>query len=430
MPGSSTMNRIRRYVGEHEFARHFLTLFSGSAIAQAIPIAASVVLTRLYEPADYGVLALYTSIVSAIATMAAWRYDVAIVLPRSDAEGRGLVRLSSRLVTVTAVVLTLVMLPLAGPIAQWLDAPALQPWLYLAGLNILVLGHIQIYISWLNRRKSYATMSGNRMLQAVGTTGTQLAAGFAGAGAPGLIGGTFVGPALGLALLARRARPEPGAAPAETAGLLRRYWRMPVLNGPTALIDAFRLNGINVLIGRIFGNALLGQFSLAWRTVQAPLTLVNGALSQIYYQRFATTERGGMRALAWWCVSRSTLLGVVPFAALFFLAEPAFAFVFGEQWRLAGRLAELLVPWLYLNFITSPLSTVFLVVERQGVSLAFSVIYMAVPLLTLLLAEGGIEAVVTLIAIEMAGLLVVFIGLALWVAGEWDKRAQRTAAAH
>ncbi|GAA1629024.1 oligosaccharide flippase family protein [Georgenia ruanii] len=420
-------------MSEHEFVRHFLTLLSGSAIAQAIPIAASVVLTRLYSPADYGVLALYTSVITAVVTIAAWRYDVAIVLPRTDAEARALMRLASRLVTATAAVVTVLMVALGGHVAEWLGAPGLAPWLYVAGLNIWILGQTQIYISWLNRRKSYATMSGSRLLQSAGTSGTQLAAGFARAGTPGLIGGTFVGQIIGLALLARRSRPEPGeprrGTRAETTGLARKYWRMPVLNGPTALIDAFRLNGINILIGRVFGNALLGQFSLAWRTVQAPLTLVNGALSQIYYQKFATTERGGMGTLTVWCVTRSAAFGVVPFAALFFVAEPAFGFVFGEQWRVAGRLAELLVPWLYLNFITSPLSTVFLVVERQAVSLVFSVAYMAAPLLTLLLVDASLERVVLLISLEMAALLVVFIGLALWVARDWDRRASRPAPA-
>jgi O-antigen/teichoic acid export membrane protein len=58
-------------------------------------------------------------------------------------------------------------------------------------------------------------------------------------------------------------------------------------------------------------------------------------------------------------------LSVVPFGIIFFWGEELFAFVFGESWRFSGRLSEIMAPWLMLNFITSPLSTLPLVLNRQ-----------------------------------------------------------------
>ena len=42
-----------------------------------------------------------------------------------------------------------------------------------------------------------------------------------------------------------------------------------------------------------------------------------------------------------------------------------FAFVFGAEWREAGILSEIMAPWLMFKFITSPLSTLPIVVEKQ-----------------------------------------------------------------
>ena len=64
-----------------KFAKNVLTLLTGSTIAQAIPIAVSPILTRLYTPEDFGILALFLAIVSFIAIVFTGQYESAIILP-------------------------------------------------------------------------------------------------------------------------------------------------------------------------------------------------------------------------------------------------------------------------------------------------------------------------------------------------------------
>ncbi|MFM7683907.1 MAG: hypothetical protein ACKO7P_14370, partial [Bacteroidota bacterium] len=42
-----------------------------------------------------------------------------------------------------------------------------------------------------------------------------------------------------------------------------------------------------------------------------------------------------------------------------------FSFVFGSQWAFSGRLSEIMTPWLWVNFIISPLSVIPLVLGKQ-----------------------------------------------------------------
>ena len=62
--------------------KNIATLVTGTMIAQAIPIAISPILTRLYTPAEFGSFALYMSIVSILVVIATARYELAIVLPK------------------------------------------------------------------------------------------------------------------------------------------------------------------------------------------------------------------------------------------------------------------------------------------------------------------------------------------------------------
>ena len=45
-----------------EFTRNVLTLLTGTTIAQAIPVLIAPVLTRLYSPKDFGLAALFFSL--------------------------------------------------------------------------------------------------------------------------------------------------------------------------------------------------------------------------------------------------------------------------------------------------------------------------------------------------------------------------------
>ena len=53
-----------------EFSRNVLTLMTGTTIAQAIPIAISPILTRIYSSEDFGMSALYMSIASILSVVA------------------------------------------------------------------------------------------------------------------------------------------------------------------------------------------------------------------------------------------------------------------------------------------------------------------------------------------------------------------------
>lgn len=400
----------KQYLRQHPFARHVLTLMTGTAFAQAIPLLISPLLTRLYTPAEFGLLALYTAAVNALLAIACLRYDLTIVMARTNEEARQLMQLSSRISWASAVLFSLLLLLLAKPISQLLHSPSLRFWLLLVGANVLLLAQIQILTFWFNRQQQYRTISQNRVQQSLATAGTQTGLGFIPAmGMTGLVLGTLIGQMLAwwhLVRTWRQRHPEPTTLTCPQAhSLAYQYRNMPLLNGPNAVIDAVRLNGINFMLAHLFNNALLGQFSLAWRMVQAPISLVNGALSQVFFQKIATTAPQQLYPLLLRTIIRLALLGAAPFALVYVLAPSLFPIVFGQEWRLAGDIAQALTPWLFLNFITSPLANFFLVGQQQRILLLFSILYMLTPLSIIYLYHHDILHTLRWVSYSMSLLL-------------------------
>jgi O-antigen/teichoic acid export membrane protein len=76
--------RLLRILPKGKFARSVAVMTAGTALGQGLVLASAPLLTRLYTPADFGVLAVYGSIVSLVAVVASLRHELAITLSRHD----------------------------------------------------------------------------------------------------------------------------------------------------------------------------------------------------------------------------------------------------------------------------------------------------------------------------------------------------------
>ena len=92
-------NRIRKHLKPSESTKNILTLMSGTVLAQAIPIAITPILSRIYTEEDFGILAIYVSIATIVSVIATGRYEMAILLPREDEDAINIAALSMLIVS-------------------------------------------------------------------------------------------------------------------------------------------------------------------------------------------------------------------------------------------------------------------------------------------------------------------------------------------
>lgn len=407
--------------------RNIAKLLTGTGVAQILTFGTLLVTARIFSDTAFGELAVFTSVAAIITPVAALRYDLAVMLPDTDDEARRVVSLSRRAIAATALLTTIATAAFHGVIVDVTESRRLAFWLLLCGPSVFFFGETNLYRYWMNRMSDYGPMARNRVWLASGISAGQIGLGatvWRGSGA--LIIGHVLGQALAWVRawgLTRQSRRSHATDPQPLASLAKRYVRMPLLNGTNTLVDAVRLNGINLLIGAE-SVAALGQYNMAWRLTMAPLGLVNSAISQVLFRSLARCEPGRMSALLRSILLRIAAVGVPAALAFFLLAPGAFPLVLGSEWSAAGDFARALSPWLLMMFLSSPISTVFIVTEWQGALLAFSVVYTAMPLAFVWYADLELLPLITIMSWILAGLLLVVVFMALRAARSYDARAE------
>ncbi|MBD3690109.1 oligosaccharide flippase family protein [Nanchangia anserum] len=414
---------IRAQLQASPVLRHVLTLVSGTLIAQVAALVINVFLARVFSPAEFGEFAIVLSAAALVATIAAGRFDMAMMLPARDDEARRLKTLATRLIVICSVLSSIVFFFARSFVERHYDSVVLSWVLVFVGVIVFFQAETAAIQYWFNRRSEYRIIAVNRAQQTVIVYIAQLLLGVIGIGG---VWGLFVGQCLGLMsawwYLRRHAGQLRRPVAADTASigeLARRYKKMPLLNGPNAIVDAIRLNGINLLIGTA-STGSLGQFTMAWRMLQAPLALITGAVSQVFFQKLSTVKPGEMVPLVRLVIRRSLLFGLPIFGAIAVLSPFLFPLVFGERWSEAGQFAQVLCPWMFLMLATSPISTIFVVTETQGRLLVFAVVFCIVPLAWLACSPWGLLATITVLSLMMALMLCVNLAMAYQVARRFD----------
>lgn len=382
------------------------------------------IITRMYGSQAVGELALFNSFVGIIVAVGAGRYDMALMLEHDDRNAKVMLLLALRLLAFSAAVATLVLV-LARPLLTQHFTPALSRMIPLVGVAAFLLGGMTAIQFWFNRKTEYKTIALNRLNQQVGSTGSQVAVGAVGfRGLPGMVTGLIAGYAIAFTSIMVRAKDfrrldTKGADSMRT--LARKHWKMPVLNGPNALVDALRLNGINLLIGMADASAL-GQYDIANRVVNVPVILINSAVSQVFFQKLSLVKPGDMYREVKNAVVRSIKIGVLPFAVLYVVAPWLLPFVFGSQWADSGYYAQALIPGVAMLLITSPISTMFVVTGTQHWLLGFAVFYAAAPLAWLWFSPFELLPTVYGLGAVLFVCLVIMTTMSLIAAKRYDRK--------
>src|SRR5688500_14561464 len=112
---------LKKILPKGEFSKNVLTLLMGTGIAQIIPIAMAPVISRIYSPEDVGVFTVFLSISTIFSVIATARYELAIILPKSDEDAFTIVFLSLAINLIISSLLFIIVLFFNQNICNWLN---------------------------------------------------------------------------------------------------------------------------------------------------------------------------------------------------------------------------------------------------------------------------------------------------------------------
>ena len=357
-PETSRFKTLFQQIRKSEFSKNSIALLGGTVFSQLIPIGLSPVLTRLFSPTEFGVLALFVSISKIISVFITGRYEPAIVLPKEDRDGVNLMGAAFFLSFGFLIALTLVSIFFQAPIADLLNAPGIESWLIWIPLTAFLMAGIQILSQWLLRVKRFKALSSGKITQAVGTGAVQVSA-FSGALVIGNITGQIVAFFYYLKVSYKSVRPLVTDLSKEQMWKnMKHYKNFPLVTSLHRFFDLLQSNVLISMISSLFSAAVLGFYSLTTRTLLAPAALIGSAVGNVFYQKAAQYHQNQVKIvpLAQKVVAALFGIGLAGFSILFFTADFIFETVFGAEWVECALYTKILMPWLFLNFISAPVS--------------------------------------------------------------------------
>lgn len=350
------------------FYKTILTLVSGATIAQIIPIAITPILTRIYTPEDFGLLALYLGIANIVANIATGRYELAILLPKKISESKSVVLLSIIITFSIGFLFFIITILFSKKLALLFGNEQLSTWLYFIPVSIILNGLHQSYYYWLNRNIKYKQMAFSKILQ----TGTNsLFAIVFQMFSMGLLFAQILGRLVStLYLLFFSWRKIPVkflTTKKRLKSVALKYKEFPLYDIPTALISSSNQNIPNILFNSFFSNLTGGFYYLAIKIIGLPISLISSAFLDVFKQQASEeySKRGNAKETYVKTFKTLFLLSIIPFSIFFYYAEDIFMILFGKEWVISGKFAKILIPMVFLRFLASPLSFMFYIAKKQ-----------------------------------------------------------------
>jgi O-antigen/teichoic acid export membrane protein len=411
------------------FARSVVVLASGTAGGQAIAILASPFLSRLYTPDEFGTFGVYLALVSIAAVAVSLRYEAAIPLPDGEDEAIDVLVLTF-LVTIGMTVLTGLILWLA--VENVAVPPEFRRLLWLMPIGLGLTGLQQILTFWAIRRQVFGASAQSSIAQGATQAASQLALGVVGAGSAGMALGYVLARVSGIGRLAFTI----GAADWRlmrrvSVGRLRaaavRYRRFPLFALWSSLLSIISQQAPILILAAMFDATVVGWFSITVRVLQLPSAIVGNAVGQVFYARVSRSDLSDITLTTTMLYRSLVTLGAGPMWLLAFGGEAAFSLVFGDAWREAGRYAQWLAPWLLLDFVTTPLSPLAYVRDRQLAVVVFQGLLLGARVGALVLgaAIGGSAVAIALYGLSSALLMAAYLVWLLWIGGVGTQRPLR-----
>ena len=370
------MIRAFRTIWNSEFFRNVATLISGTSLAQAFSVLIYIVLSRIYTEEDFGVFGLYMSILNITVIFSTAKYELAILLPKSEKEAVNLLGLSALISVGISLLLLLLIIPMNPMICRWLGSEEISAWLYFIPLSTLLVGWFTSFRNYSNRRKRYKLIAGANIGQSVSNSLLKLGLGFLMAGAAGLIFGVIFGQFVGFLVFfvvhwrVRDARTS-WLRWSEMKRLARKYSLFPRYNMWQGLINNLSGAFPVFILSSYFSTGIAGFYTFGYMILYRPVNLVANAFYQVMFQRFVTKthEDRSLRPEVLLYLKRSTQVILLPFIVSGIFFPEIFAFIFGDKWMEAGRYAQILLPWIFMVCLVMPLTFIPDLYKKQRVAM-------------------------------------------------------------
>lgn len=376
----------------NEFWKNIATLLSASLFAQLIPFIALPVLQKwFFSPSDFGLLAIYTSVSLLLASISAFKYELAIVNADTEEESQKIFKGSIIIVLIFTLIISIALTIFKTQIADLFNINKLGNYILLIPLSVLFVGIYEVLNYWNNRKKDFNSIASSKISKAISSESSKLAFGINNISS-GLIIGKIIGEFISmLYLLIKFFRNEYKKIKSynisEVKQALKKHYRFPVFSMPSVFVG----NTINVvflaLFSRYFGAESVGILGVSVIYVAVAFGIMSQAFSQVFFKEIHL--KNTRKELLSFYLKNAGILSIISAVVIIFvqlIPSQLLVSIIGEQWQEMMPTLKVLVYAYGAQFITSSLSFIYIRLNKQKTMLIFDILHLIMIWLSIFLS--------------------------------------------
>lgn len=364
------------------FIRNVFILASGTAMAQAINMIFSPIITRMYGPEAYGVMGTFVAFIQILVNLATFSYPIAMVLPKYDYEAIIIGKLSLAIAVFNTIAIGTVFFIFGDLIVSVFSLEEISKFLYLIPLFILLAGILQIIHQWLIRKNMFGISAKASIIETLIVNGGKVTIGFFYPISDVLV--IFSAIRQGFrALLIYLFLGVPNKKInksfsnfnfSEIKTIAKKYKDFPLYRTPELIMSSLSTNIPILLLTTFFGAAAAGFYSISKTVLGVPSNLIAKSVGDVFYPRIANAAQNKEKISP--LILRATmylaLIGIIPYGVIILFGPFLFELVFGSEWAIAGEYARWVSLWAFAMFINKPSIQALPVISAQRFQLIFT----------------------------------------------------------
>lgn len=359
-----------------------LTLAVGASAGKALGLASIPIVTRIYSPEDFGILALFSAFVVMLVPFASLKYSTAIPLPKTDAIAINVLALCLLITIVFSIIIGIQLLLFSEIILAWFNATELAKWWWLIILAVIGSATYETLSLWSIRKKQYKAIAKTQFIQSLIGNSAKIFLGLAGLKPFGLIFGQFLAQSSGTNYLIKNSivtlkKNYSSISLKRIKMVAINYREFAYFRFPSQFLLSISAQAPILITATIFSKEATGQFSLAMLAVAIPTGLVSNAVANAFYAEIASIGKrdpSKIKKLTINVQKKLFLIGIPLTIFVMLIAKPIFILIFGKEWSDAGQYAGILAPFILLQFTSKPLIQVLNILGSQLIFLIINII--------------------------------------------------------
>lgn len=367
-------------------------LTTGSLIAQMIAILISPITTRLYTPEQLGVYTLLITVVTLFGPIISAKIEMAIVTEKEEKDMYAAMVLAAIICVILSIIATIlysIYIILTGQFANEYII-----YLSIIFIYLIMTGFLNILTSYNNRNKDYNIISSVYVIRTTVQNLGLVVFGIMKFSIVGMLLSQIIGSLFGLRRQSEKLIPNwnklKEVKKEDLKRVIKNNYKLALYTTPATLCNSCSYSLINFFITALYGSTIFGYYSISYRVLGIPLTLVSANVSKVFFER-ASKEMNETKSFTN-ILKKITLFLVslaIPMVVVLTLIGPILCkFVFGQEWEAAGKYIQILVFMFGLRLVVGTLTPALIIAKKQATEMKMQIIFLICSILTFAISKA------------------------------------------